>query len=298
VNNRQTIDRTVELDGVGLHSGEAVHMSLNPADAGTGIVFVREDVGGLEIPATLDFAGPSYYATVIEREGAKISTIEHLMAALYALRVDDVRIVLDGSEVPIMDGSSRPFVDLVLKAGRRELDSPRQYITVVRPIVVEHEDKRVAAYPCREYRITYAIEFPHPALGYQELTASPWGDEAFAEKLSPARTFTFESEVEALRRAGLARGGSLDNAVVLGQNGPLNEGLRFADEFVRHKMLDLTGDLSLLGHPLRAHVVAYRAGHDLHARLARRIRESTESWYLAPWTEEIPASADADPSAR
>jgi UDP-3-O-[3-hydroxymyristoyl] N-acetylglucosamine deacetylase len=285
---RQTLASAVTIDGVGLHSGRPVRMRLVPAPAGTGIVFVREDAGGVEIPATLDHAGPSFYATVIREGEQTVSTIEHLMAALYALLVDDLRVELDGPEVPILDGSSKPFVDLILRTGRVELDARRDYMTLVRPIAVTLEDKRIAAYPCREYRVTYAIEFDHPVLGYQELSASLWGEAAFAQKLAPARTFTFESEVEALRRNGLALGGSLDNAVVLGEQGALNPDLRFPDEFVRHKMLDLTGDLSLLGHPLRAHIVAYRAGHDLHARLARRIWNATDSWYLAPWTGESP----------
>jgi UDP-3-O-[3-hydroxymyristoyl] N-acetylglucosamine deacetylase len=285
---RQTLASAVTIDGVGLHSGRPVRMRLVPAPAGTGIVFVREDAGGVEIPATLDHAGPSFYATVIREGEQTVSTIEHLMAALYALLVDDLRVELDGPEVPILDGSSKPFVDLILRTGRVELDARRDYMTLVRPIAVTLEDKRIAAYPCREYRVTYAIEFDHPVLGYQEPSASLWGEAAFAQKLAPARTFTFESEVEALRRNGLALGGSLDNAVVLGEQGALNPDLRFPDEFVRHKMLDLTGDLSLLGHPLRAHIVAYRAGHDLHARLARRIWNATDSWYLAPWTGESP----------
>jgi UDP-3-O-[3-hydroxymyristoyl] N-acetylglucosamine deacetylase len=293
VHNRQTLARETEVRGIGLHSGAEILMRLLPAEAGSGIVFVRTDLAGIEIPATLDHAGPSFYATVLQKDGVTISTVEHLMAALYALQIDDLSIELDGPEVPILDGSSRPFVDAILSAGTVERDVPRLYLTVVRPLTVTHEEKRIGVYPCREYRVTYAIEFPHPGLGYQELTASIWGAEAFAEKLAPARTFTFESEVEALRKAGLARGGSLDNAVVIGAEGLLNAGgLRFPDEFVRHKMLDLTGDLSLLGRPLRGHVVAYRAGHDLHGRLARRILERPDCWFLAPWSEEIP-EADA-----
>jgi len=284
---RQTLARAVSVTGVGLHSGREIAMRLLPAAAGTGVQFVRTDAGAEAIPATLEFAGPSFYATVIRRGELTVSTIEHLMAALYALQVDDLRVELNGPEVPILDGSSKPFVDLVLQAGRVEQRMARQYITLTRPVVLTHEDKRIAAYPCREYRVTYAIEFDHPRLGYQELTASLWGDSAFAEKLAPARTFTFVDEVERLRANGLALGGSLDNAVVLGEQGPLNGTLRFDDEFVRHKMLDLTGDLSLLGRPLRAHVVAFRAGHDLHARLARRIWGSKESWYLASWTGEV-----------
>jgi UDP-3-O-[3-hydroxymyristoyl] N-acetylglucosamine deacetylase len=293
VHYRQTLARESEVLGVGLHSGESVAMRLVPAPAGSGIVFVRKDHPNVEIPATLDHVGPSFYATVLQKDGVTVSTVEHLMAALYALQVDDLRIELDGPEVPILDGSSRPFVEAILDAGTVEHPVRRLYLTVIRPLEVTHEEKRIGVYPCREYRVTYAIEFPNKALGYQELTASIWGADAFAEKLAPARTFTFESEVDALRRAGLARGGSLDNAVVIGADGLLNEGgLRFPDEFVRHKMLDLTGDLSLLGRPLRGHVVAYRAGHDLHGRLARRILDRPDCWFLAPWSEEIP---QADP---
>lgn len=285
MHNRQTLATERTLEGVGLHTGARIRMRLLPAEARTGVVFVRTDVGGI-VPADLDWAGPSFYATVLRKDGLTVSTVEHLMAALYALQVDDVRIELDGPEVPILDGSSRPFVDLILEAGRKELPVSRQYLTVVRPIEVTHEEKTIAVYPCPEYRVTYAIDFDHPAVGYQELTATVWGVEAFAEKLAPARTFTFEREVEALRRLGLAQGGSLSNAVVLGESGVLNPGLRFTDELVRHKMLDLTGDLSLLGYPIRGHVVAYRAGHDLHGRLARRIRQSPDCWYLAPWSDE------------
>jgi len=284
--NRQTLAEAIEIEGIGLHSGKPVRMRLLPAEAGSGIVFVRTDAGGVEIPATLDHAGPSNYATVIQKGDLTVSTIEHLMAALYALLIDDLRIELDGAEVPVMDGSSKPFVELVERAGRADLPQPREYMSLVKPVVVSRDEKRIAAYPSREYRVTYAIDFDHPMLGYQELSASLWKSGDFAEKLAPARTFTFATEVEKLRKAGLARGGSLDNAVVIGERELLNPGLRFADEFVRHKMLDLTGDLSLLGHPLRAHVVAYRAGHDLHAQLARRIWEAKDSWHLAPWSEE------------
>jgi len=267
-------------------------MRLLPAAAGTGVVFVRTDAGGMVIPATLDHAGPSFYATVLRKDGVTVSTVEHLMAALYALQVDDIRVELDGPEVPILDGSSLPFVRVLLEAGRVEQPMARQYLTIVRPVALSEDDKSIAVYPNTEYRVTYAIDFEHPMLGYQELTATLWGGSAFAEKLAPARTFTFEKEVQALRRSGLALGGSLDNAVVVGEEGLLNPDLRFPDEFVRHKMLDLTGDLSLLGHPLRGHVVAYRAGHDLHGRLARRIWESRDCWYLAPWTE---ASSGTEP---
>ena len=286
--NRQTLSRPASIEGVGLHTGRTIRMRLLPAEPGSGIVFVRRDAGGAEIPATLEFAGPSFYATVIERDGVTVSTIEHLMAAAYALLVDDMRVELDGPEVPIMDGSSKPFVEVLAEASMVDQELARDYMTLIRPVVVTHEEKRIAAYPSREFRVTYAIDFDHPQLGYQELSTVLWGGNHFADKLAPARTFTFEAEVKKLRENGLALGGSLENAVVIGDEGILNPGLRFPDEFVRHKMLDLTGDLSLLARPLRAHVVAYRAGHDMHARLARRIWEAKDSWHLAPWSEELP----------
>jgi UDP-3-O-[3-hydroxymyristoyl] N-acetylglucosamine deacetylase len=295
VHNRLTLARETEMCGVGLHSGEDVRVRLIPAEAGTGIVFERKSHLGVSIPATLAHVGPSFYATVLQKDGVTVSTVEHLMAALYALQIDDLRIEVDGPEIPILDGSSRPFVDAILAAGTTEHPVPRLYMTVIRPVEVAVEEKRIAVYPCREYRVTYAIEFPHPGLGYQELTLTVWGADAFAEKLSPARTFTFEAEVEGLRKVGLARGGSLENAVVIGAGGLLNpEGLRFPDEFVRHKILDLTGDLSLLGRPLRGHVVAYRAGHDLHGRLVRKMLERSDSWFLAPWFEDAPGVDGAD----
>jgi UDP-3-O-[3-hydroxymyristoyl] N-acetylglucosamine deacetylase len=288
---RKTLAAEAGLAGVGLHTGRRIRLVLKPAEPGTGILFVRTDRQGAVLPAAVEYRGPSFYATVLEKDGVTVSTVEHLLAALYALGVDDVRVELDGPEVPILDGSSRPFVNLVLEAGRKEWPVPRRYMTVVRPVVVSDADKRIAAYPCREYRVTYAIEFDHPGLGYQELTASLWKEREFVEKLAPARTFTFEKDVAALKRAGLALGGSLDNAVVVGAQGVLNPDLRFPDEFVRHKMLDLTGDLALLGHPLRAHVVAFRAGHDLHGRLARRLKEARECWHLAGWEESYESAA-------
>jgi len=289
---RRTLGSERLLEGVGLHSGATIRMRLRPAGPDNGIVFVRTDLGGARIPATIENAGPSFYATVLQKDGATVSTIEHVMAALYAMQVDDLDVELDAGEAPILDGSSRPFVEAIEAAGFRDLDVERQYLHITKPITVTHEEKRISVHPCPEYRVTYAIDFEGAGLGYQELTASVWRSDQFTEKLAPARTFTFEHEVAALRERGLALGGSLDNAVVIGKDGILNPPLRFPDEFVRHKMLDLTGDLSLLGRPLRGHVVAYRAGHDLHARLARAIAAARDAWYLAPWTEsavETPA---------
>ncbi len=289
---RQTLAAPVGFEGIGLHSGQPARARWVPAEPGTGIVFVRTDAGGARIPATLDHAGPSFYSTVLQKDGLRVGTIEHMMAALYAMQVDDLLVEVDGSELPILDGSSRPFVQAILATGRVELAAERQYMTLIRPIVISEDEKRIAAYPAPEFRVTYAIEFDHPLLGYQELSVGLWREGDFAEKLAPARTFTFAAEVQKLRDSGLARGGSLDNALVIGEDRILNDELRFPDEFVRHKMLDLTGDLSLLGRPLRAHVVAYRGGHDLHGRLARRIWNSPDCWYVAPWAG-LPADRGA-----
>jgi len=284
MDRRQTIASTVTLRGVGLHSGRAARLRLVPAQAGAGIVFVRTDAGDVRIPATLDSLAPSRYATVLEHGGSRVSTIEHLMAALSALRVDDLIVEIDGPEPPILDGSSLPFLDAVAEAGLRPLEVEREYLTLTRTIELSEGDKLISAHPWVDFRVTYAIDFDHPLLGYQDLSVSVWREDDFRTKLAAARTFTFEDEVAELRRRGLALGGTLDNALVLGRDRLLNPELRFPDEFVRHKILDLTGDLALLGHPLRAHIVAYRAGHDLHTRLARRILEAQDSWYLAPWS--------------
>jgi UDP-3-O-[3-hydroxymyristoyl] N-acetylglucosamine deacetylase len=284
---QRTLSKPINCSGAGLHTGKKVEMILRPAPANTGIVFVRTDAGNIKIEATLANVGSSQYATCLEKNGISISTAEHLLAALYALGVDNVRIEMNAEEVPILDGSSAPFVQLIQKTGLKELTEPRLYIVICRPISVkEEEDKRVSVYPCDEFKVTYAIDFEHHILGYQELTASLWGVQAFAEKIAPARTFTLKREIEVLRKKGLARGGSLENAVVIGEKGILNKSLRFKDEFVRHKMLDLTGDLSLVGKPVKGHVIAYRAGHDLHSQLAQKIVQEKDSWYLSRWIEE------------
>jgi len=281
---QKTLSMKVDCAGTGLHTGKSVKLSLVPAPPDTGIIFVRKDLDDFEIEALFANVSSSSYATCLEKGGARIGTAEHLLASLHALGVDNLRIEIDSDEVPIMDGSSVPFVNLILGAGLVEQDKPRLYMIISKAISVEEEeDKRVSIYPCSEYRVTYAIDFEHPMLGYQELTASLWGVEAFTEKIAPARTFTLEREIYSLRKAGLAKGGSLDNAVVISEKGILNASLRFQDEFVRHKMLDLTGDLSLLGKPIKGHVIAYRAGHDLHTRLAKRIMEQSDSWYLSKW---------------
>jgi UDP-3-O-[3-hydroxymyristoyl] N-acetylglucosamine deacetylase len=250
---------------------------------------VRTDRDDAEVPVRVDHLATVGYATRLQREGIRVDTPEHLLATLVALGVDNLRMELNGPEVPILDGSALPFVEALREVGLVEQEVPRRYLTVSRSLQVGEDGKRIEIHPCPELRVTYAIDFEHRHLGYQELTCSVFRPMEFALKLAPARTFVLEREVEALRRAGLARGGSLDNAVVVGDQGLLGgEALRFPDEFVRHKMLDLLGDLALLELPLRAHVVAYRAGHELHGRLIRRLQASPEHWYESPWTGEIP----------
>lgn len=266
-------------------------MTLRPAPSGSGRVFVRTDLGGFEIPASLEYVGQANHATTLVRDGRRISTAEHLLASLYALGVDNLRIELDGEEVPILDGSAAPFVELVQQAGIVDQNEPRRYITIARPLTLVEEDKQISVHPSAGFRVTYAIDFEHPSLGYQELSVDLWSTSAFVEKLAPARTFVLERDVAALRRAGLARGGTLENAVVIGETGALSGPLRFHDEPVRHKMLDLTGDMALLGRPLKGHVIAYRAGHDLHSALSRMIHHRKDAWYLSTWDgAALPAS--------
>ena len=294
----RTLAGSVSCEGAGLHSGKTCRMTLTPASEGTGRVFVRTDLGGCELAATLGNLGPADHATCLVGPGIRISTVEHLLAALYALGVDNARIEIDAEEVPILDGSAAPFVRLIKDAGILEQAAPRRYITIARPLTLSEDAKQISVHPCSEFRVTYAIDFEHPALGYQELTADLWGTNAFVEKLAPARTFVLERDVAALKRAGLARGGTLENAIVIGDQGVLGSSLRFGDEPVRHKMLDLTGDLALLGHPLKGHVIAYRAGHDMHTALAQLIAHRSDAWYLAEWGEKAPAPSEGIPEPR
>jgi UDP-3-O-[3-hydroxymyristoyl] N-acetylglucosamine deacetylase len=219
--------------------------------------------------------------------------VEHLLAALTALGIDNVIVELNHSEVPIMDGSAAPFVYLILnEAGVRKLSAPRRFLKVLRPISLTHGDKRIALYPSDHFKVTYSISFDHPLLRHQSRTMRI-SEESFVEEIAPARTFGFLKEVEMLRQRGLALGGSLDNAIVLGETGVLNNALRFEDEFVRHKILDVIGDISLVGYPVIGHLVAHRGGHALHTAFAARILEESDAWRLveAPDAPMVPIAA-------
>jgi UDP-3-O-[3-hydroxymyristoyl] N-acetylglucosamine deacetylase len=257
-----------------------VRLRLRPAPAEHGIRFVRSDVG-VEIPATLQYLGGQDHATTLTREGVSIGTIEHLLAALGALGVDDVLVDIDGPEVPVLDGSAAPFVILLHEAGLRPLAVPRLYIKVLEPVEVVRGGKSVRVLPADHFEVAYTIGFDHPLLRHQALSLRVTS-RSFTETIASARTFGFLREVEMLRKGGLALGGSLENAVVIGETGVLNNKLRFADEFVRHKILDAVGDLTLLAHPLLGRLEARKAGHALHAAVARKLLATPAVWELVP----------------
>lgn len=271
---QRTLKEEARCVGIGLHSGRRVNLALKPAGADTGILFRRMDLGGVEIPASARYLSHINHATCLAKEGVRIETVEHLLASLRALGVDNVLVELDGPEIPIMDGSAAPFIYLIHEAGIKSLPTSRSYIRLSRPVSVADGGRFVAAYPCDELRLSYTINFDHPLLKHQEYSIEI-DEDSFVEEIAPARTFGFLRDVEVMRQSGLALGGSLDNAIVLGETGVLNNPLRFPDEFVRHKILDLLGDLVLLGKPLLAHVVAVRAGHALHTELVKSVLSSS-----------------------
>jgi len=286
---QRTLRRSVSCTGIGLHSGNKVTLSLKPAAADSGIRFQRADLGGLEIPAVVTHLGGIQYQTGLTREAVSVETVEHLLAALTALGIDNAIVELNSPEVPIMDGSAAPFVYLVNEAGVKRLQAPRRYLKVLRPISLTQGDKRIALYPSDHFKVTYSISFDHPLLRHQSRTMRVT-EESFVEEIAPARTFGFLKEVEMLRQRGLALGGSLDNAIVLGETGVLNNALRFEDEFVRHKILDAIGDLSLVGYPVIGHLVAHRAGHALHTAFAAKILEQTDAWKIVDGDQPLVAT--------
>ena len=278
--NQHTIATPVSVSGVGLHTGVTVNMRLCPAPANTGVLFRRTDLEGFIIEAQSRNVARVSYATSLMKKGVLISTTEHLLSALAGLNVDNALVEIDNLELPILDGSARPFVELITKAGIRPQRARRGFIRILKPVEVVDGVKRLAVYPADVFRVTYLIAFPHPLIGEQSFEFAA-GSSHYATEIAPARTFGFLEELEMLRKNGLIRGGSLENAVVLNGKGVLNpEGLRFPDEFCRHKLLDLIGDFSLLGHPLIGHVVAERAGHAMHSQLVSRLLREKHSWKL------------------
>jgi UDP-3-O-[3-hydroxymyristoyl] N-acetylglucosamine deacetylase len=291
--SQQTIARPVEVSGVGIHTGKTVRMQLHPAPAGTGVVFRRLDHGGVEVPALAHEVSSVELATCLGRNGVRISTVEHLLAAVSVQDVDNLRIDLDGPEVPILDGSALPFLELLEAAGRRRQRAARRILAVTSPVTVELAGKRIRASPYPGLRVSYEIDFAAPAIGHQE-TDVVVSRETFARELAPARTFALLAEVEWLHRRGLGLGGDVDNCIVFGPDGPANTALRFADEPVRHKALDAIGDLALAGAPVWAHVEVERGGHQVHLALLEALRQRPDCW---TWMTAAPVAAPAGVSA-
>jgi UDP-3-O-[3-hydroxymyristoyl] N-acetylglucosamine deacetylase len=305
VDYQHTVAASASLSGIGLHTGVPVSLRLTPAPANSGIVFRRMDLDRFEIEARARNVARVSYATSLMKKGVLISTTEHLLSALAASKVDNVCVEIDNLEVPIMDGSALPFFRLALEAGLKRQRARRYYAEVLRPVEVIEGSKRIAIYPSNVFRITYQIDFPHPLIGQQcftfTLSESSPAEGAqthsnYESEIAPARTFGMLEEVEILRKNGLVRGGSLENAIVLTRDQVLNpEGLRFTDEFCRHKILDLIGDLVLLGHPLLGHVMAERAGHALHYALVSRLLRERDAWKLVT-PKPAQAGHGAEPS--
>ena len=289
--SQRTLRRQISCAGIGLHSGNKVTLTLQPAAADSGIRFRRTDLG-VEIPATVGYVTSLQYATVLGKNGATVETVEHLLAALVSSGIDNLVIELNQNEVPIMDGSAAPFLYLVQEAGVKRLSAMRKHLKIVRPVQITDGDKRIAVYPSDHFKVSYTISFDHPLLRHQSRTTRIT-EQSFADDIASARTFGFLKEVEWMRQQGLALGGSLENAIVIGDTGVLNNSLRFDDEFVRHKILDVIGDMALVGHPLIGHLVAHRGGHALHTEFAAMVLQETDAWTLVELPLEAPAQAPA-----
>jgi UDP-3-O-[3-hydroxymyristoyl] N-acetylglucosamine deacetylase len=277
----KTIRHTVEVEGIGLHHGARVRLRIKPAPPASGIIFIRTDLGSTRIPASWEFVERVSYATsLMHPKGIFISTTEHLLSVLFSMGIDNAFIELDNLEVPILDGSAMPFVDLLRQAGLQESRRPRRYMRIVRPVKVEHGEKSVAIWPSDTFELSCQNYFNHPLVGEQrlELEVTP---ETYAAEIAPARTFGFEYELDHMRDMGLIRGASLDNAVCFTRSGIANPGgLRFPDECCRHKALDLIGDLALLGRPLLGRVVAHKAGHAMHVALVNKLMSDTSLYEI------------------
>ena len=276
---QRTLMNEVGCTGIGLHTGEKVKINLRPAPVNSGIKFVRTDLKGRpEVEVRFDNVFDTTLATTIGTNGCKVSTIEHLMAAFFGLGIDNAVVELDGPEVPIMDGSAAPFVFLIKSGDVREQKSPKQFIVIKKPFKVDDGNRSVCIYPSKELKITYMIDFQHPLLRNQEYELTFSGRD-FVREISTARTFGFMKDVETLKKNGFARGGSLDNAVVIDDFRIINEdGLRFDDEFVRHKILDFIGDISIVGSPIIGHFVVKKSGHFLNQHMLRKLMESKKHW--------------------
>lgn len=288
--HEQTLAKPIEFTGIGLHTGEQVTMRILPAPAGKGIVFRRVDLDDFELRADVASVARVAYATTLMNRGVWISTVEHVLSALYGVGIDNAYIELDNFEVPILDGSALPFTQAIRQVGMHQQNRPKQYLRITKEFVLHDGEKTIGIYPSDTFAIQYDIDFPHALIGRQSVNIQFTGTN-YADAIAPARTFGFYHEVEKLQASGLIRGGSLENAIVLTETGMLNDtSLRFPDEFVRHKALDLLGDFALIGQPVLGRLVANRAGHALHTRFVAELLESTSHW-IADAPSEISVSS-------
>jgi UDP-3-O-[3-hydroxymyristoyl] N-acetylglucosamine deacetylase len=295
----RTIRNSVECSGVGLHSGAPVHLRILPAQAGTGIVFRRSDLDGFEVEAVSRNVAKVSYATSLMKKGVLISTTEHLLSAFIGMGVDNAIVELDNLELPILDGSAQPFVDMITAAGVRQQRRKRTYLKILRPYEMQEGDKFIGIYPAERYSVSYAIDFPHPLIGSERFQVE-LSNGSYVREIAAARTFGFLEQQKAMLNMGLIRGASRDNCVVLTRDSIDNPPLRFSDEFVRHKVLDLIGDLALFGKRILGYVKADRAGHALHTALVSRILRdqsyaeeiSLSEETVADWPAEHLAVAD------
>ena len=275
----QTIAKPLEFNGVGLHSGAPVHLRLMPAPAGSGIVFRRTDLDNFEIPAIGRYVAKVSYATSLMRQGVLIQTTEHLLSALIGMGVDNIIAELDNLELPILDGSALPYVEAFLKVGIRHQRRRRETIRVLHPVEVREGKKFIGIYPGSGYSIEYSIDFPAP-VGHQSACID-LAAETYGTFIAPARTFGYKADEQKMRDMGLIRGAGPESIIILGANGPENGPLRSPDEYVRHKVLDLIGDLALAGRRIEGRVVAERAGHAMHTALVSRLIKDRSAWELA-----------------
>ncbi len=281
----QTVRAAVECSGVGLHSGAPVSMRILPAAAGSGIVFRRADLEGFEIEAISRNVARVSYATSLMKKGVLISTTEHLLSSFIGLGIDNALVELDNLELPILDGSALPFVQMIQKAGIRRQRRPRKYLKILRKVEMREGNKFISVCPAESYSVSYSINFPHPLIG-KETFQVELSNGSYLRNIAGARTFGSREDEKTMRNMGLIRGASRENCIVLTRDGIENGPLRFADEFVRHKILDLVGDLALLGKPILGKIVADRAGHAMHTALVSRILRDQTLWEEVTLPEE------------
>ncbi len=290
---QRTLKSTIKTTGVGLHTGARVDLVLRPAAPDTGVVFHRSDLErSAAIPADALHVGDTRLSSTLKREGASVSTVEHIMSALAGLGIDNLHVDVAGPEIPIMDGSAGPFVFLLQSAGIVEQEAPKRYLKIVETVEVKDGDKWARFDPFNGFKLDFTIDFPHPVFGSENRhVAIDFAEHSYVKEVARARTFGFMQDVEAMRAAGLGLGGSLQNAIVLDEYRVLNaEGLRYDNEFVRHKVLDAIGDLYLLGHPLIGQYTAYKSGHTLNNVLARALLARRDAYVLVTFAEptEVP----------